>query len=383
MANAVISTFEIQNEIISQLQAANFDPDNDLTVGALVGPFNDAIGTVNDQVINSRNRNILIYATGSDLEEKAAEFGVTKDNQSPPYDNTFTNFYVALRVGTAKDYTLDKNAPLVIPSNAISINDIDGNSFVAADDLLIEPDSFSVYSPISALENIAGGVPAGTIVVCSVDINLVENLDPAKAAALSFSCSNTSALTQSSTILTDTDLRDAALLRINSMNNTNRDAIRLALRSVGIEDITFKQDMFGYGTLGVIVRIGGSPRLSTAVIKNINNLLANVSPFTRVVEPEVISVKFTAYVTYKDATLITQTQSEILSSLRNYFLTFDLGSSLDPIAINELMTNITNVDTFEIKCIFLDGRPCVRTRQNALSDQIFSLDETTPMVFVA
>ncbi len=382
MPNSFLQRIDVSNEIDNQLLASGFDTNADPVLSALMSPLKDAMGDVIDQQISQYNRAVLALCSERDLDEKAMEFGVRRGSIGVPFDDTFTNFYVYLTKDKAKDFTLNTDEPLVIPPRALTITDINNSEFFVQTAIVIEPESSTGFAPIIGTSAGSISVGANSLTKIKVDLTLIQNANPTKVQGLTFGCNNKKVIGVPNPIVSDQDLRDAAFLRINSMNNTNRDAIRLALNRVGISDIRFKQDMFGVGTLGVVVRIGNSSKISSTTIRAINNILTNIVPFARVVEPETLLVKLSVRIGYKASADIISTKTQVMTTIQGYFRELDIGNYLDPMEIENRVNNIETVEDFKINCVFIDDRPCIKSRQPAMEDQIYMLDANEPITYL-
>jgi hypothetical protein len=383
MPNQLIDTEEIVEKVTDQIENAGYDIDTPASfTGALITPLLDALSDINDNVISSYNRSVLGLAVNEDLEEKTVEFAVAKNSPVQLFDDTHDNFHVFMAANTAKFYAIDQNSPITIPATAVQISSTDGNTWSVTEDIVFEPDAFSAFVPIISNEALNVAVGIGAIGAITVDYTAVINLDLTKSDELQFGCKNNKIISPETVIENDADLRSAAVLRINSMNNTNRDAIRLVLTKYGITDIEFHQDAFGNGTLGVLIRSANSTRFAESTIKSLNNILTNISPGSRILEPDLLVVRFIFDATYIDPADIDNTKAEILTNLNTYFNGLNRGSPISPDVIIETMQNINNVRTFNINCIFVDDRKVVTTRQNALADQLFVLDEDAPISYL-
>lgn len=383
MPNALISSERIITEFDNQMISNGFDQYSSPFIASLTDPIK---GTIRDIAANLEayyNRNMLEFAANTDLDEKAAEFGIIRGESGIPFDDTLTNFYVTLKTGLAKDYTLDVNSPLVIPRTAISIVDINGIGYSVPEDLVINPNEASVFSPISANSGVTNSVPVGSITTIFVDYTKLINFNNTKTD-IDFGCYNNKALTGAINTYSDDGLRDAAFLRIQSMNNTNADAIRFHLANYGITNVKFIKDMFGYGTLGVVLKIGGSPLISSNTIAILNDVLTNICPFVRVVTPDVLTVRLSINVIFsKNTPNIEVVKTDIVNAINEHFLTFEIGQQLNPQIITDKISNISYVEKINIKCMEIDDRPCLLTIQPALDDQIFALSLNSPITFTA
>jgi hypothetical protein len=383
MPNTLLNADKVTDELNQQLTNGGYDVENSPFAAGLVTPFNEVVEDIVNQVRSYYNRSVLSLATGTDLEEKAVEFSVTKGVTGIPFDDTYTNFNVSINEGVAKDYTVDINAPLIIQANAITITDTSGNQYSAAANVIIDPETFSGYIPINATSSITGGVAANTITNCDIDLSSVLNLDPTKIENIAFSCNNNKALTSPNPTVTDDQIKDESFRRINSMNNTNEDALTLALNKFGIFDITYKRDMFGYGTLGIVVKIDGNPLISDSTIIVLNNIISNITPFVRIVVPDVMVVKLTVRATYVEGTVIEDAKNSILSTIQTHFAQLDLGDPLQLGPLKDSVLALEEVDSFDIICTFVDDRAVLNVTQRILSDQIFALAEETPILYTA
>jgi uncharacterized phage protein gp47/JayE len=180
---------------------------------------------------------------------------------------------------------------------------------------------------------------------------------------------------------TDSDLRDRAILRVNAMNNTNEDAIRLALRDIGITDVTMKRDMYGFGTIGIIVRINNSPKISLTTANTLNNIVTNICPGARIVVPEYMAVQLVLNVEFANINQIDSTKTSIYNNIVTYFNNLGPGDSLRPDNISQTIQSVNNVTSVDIRCIFIDGRKAVVGTQTALSDQNFVLASDAPITY--
>lgn len=384
MPNVLLNNDELIELIETEHDRSGVDSSVPLTfTNSLTEPYKISISRVNDQVSQYYNRNILELATDADLDEKVVEYGVERSSPSLASDDTYTNFNIFILDGLANEFALDINSPLVIPADAITVRDINGNEYIVNSEIVIEPEASSGFAPITATTTETGEVGAGEINVCIVQFDQIANFDPTKTEGLVFGCRNNKALVSEYADDSDQSLRDRAILRINSMNNTNEDALRLALLNYGIDDVTFKRNMFGFGTIGILVRIGGTAQISETTVTTLNNIIANVTPGARIIVPEYMVVNLALDAEFADGTLSDDTKIEILNSVITYFGELDPGMALDPTAITDVITNITNVSKATLRCMKIDGRKCVLKKQMALSDQQYVLDEVEPIVYVA
>jgi len=374
MPNTLKDGSELRQDTIEKLNRVGYDVENSPSTSALINPMLELLSELTNTVVRYYNRSVLLLATDEDLEEKASEFNITRETSDAPSDNSETNFHIDIVTGKARDYVLDINSPLVIPPNAISISDDDDNTYTISESVVIEPDSFSDYLPISANFTTDTDITANSISNIIVDYDMISNLDPTKVDNLEFTCNNNEAILSSSSISTDQEIKDAAYLRVNSMNNANTDAIRLQLKKMGINNVTFKKDMFGAGTLGLILTVANSSTLSDTAVASINNAIANVTPFARVVVPEVLKVKMKVQADYVDSSKIEQTKTDIKSEIQGYFDTLSMGKPMVPTTIENNVKNIDNVSDFFIRCLKIDDRPALVAIQRIVSDQIFEID---------
>ena len=375
MSNSILDASTLISEVEDQLNINGYDIYTDPMLGALISPILELVGSSIRQVVNYYNRNVLMLASGSDLTEKVYEFGITKQNGAVPVDDTFTNFHVDIMTGIAKDYIIDINSPLVIPAEHVIITDINDNTYTINTPISINPDASSGYVGITGDDIIVDDIDANTITNITINYNYVSNLDTTKVDSLEFKCNNNKAIITTPGLLTDADVKDAAYLRIQSMNNSNKDAIILQLKKLGINDVIFKKDMFGAGTLGIILSVGNSSAISESAISIINNTVANVAPFARVVVPEVLKVRLTVESEYADVSKIDESKENIKRIIQEYFDSLILGQSLQPNAfINNVLESTENVTSLKCRCLFIDDRPALITNQTCLSDQVFEFD---------
>ena len=375
MPNSLIDSNRIITEVEDQLLKSGYDIDNDPMLSALVNPILKLLTTIVNQVARYYNRSVLTLASGEDLQEKSGEFAVSKTDGAVPADSSMTNFHVDIVEGVAKDYALDINSPITIPATAMLITDTEDNTYSVANDVVIEPSAFSGYVGISGNEIVTADIPANAIINITVDFDLIGNVDPAKIDDLEFKSNNNKSIVATPGLSTDTEIKDAAYLRVNSMNNSNRDAIRLVLKKLGISSITFRKDMFGAGTLGIILTVGQSSALSETAISIINNTVANVTPFARVVVPEVLKIRMTVEAAFADAATIEDSKTAIKQIVQEYFDGLQMGKQLVPENIkNAVESGVENVTSFKFRCIFIDDRPVLISPQPSLSDQIFEFD---------
>jgi hypothetical protein len=385
MPNQIFSSADLSKLIDSELSKGGIDASIPGTfTNSLVQPFKVAISTSNGNIINLYNRSILELATAKDLEEKVLEFGISRNTDVSNIQETSDNFYVYIKTGIASDYTLDITSPLVIPKENIRAADVNGNSYIINDDIILQPNSNTAFASIFSVNNINIAIPQGTITTLEyiIDDNII-NLNPAKANDLILGASNSKAIGAQTVSLSDSELRRKAYLRINSMNNNNEDAIRLALEQYNISDITFRYDHFGFGTLGILIRIGGSTALSRSSLDKLNNVVTNIVPFARVIVPEELVVKLQIDVKFNDGSKVSASKDNILVMIQNYFLDLNIGNYMDPADIISLIQTDENVLKSSIRCIFIDNRKAIIRRQYALSDQIFVLDQVTPIEYTS
>lgn len=385
MPNQLLSNGELSRNLKGELERSNILIDQPGTyTHSLITPFINNISSVNTNVLNYYNRGILELATDEDLTEKASEFGVNRGFNNSLVDTSQNNFNVFITNGTASEFALDTSQPIVIPKTNLTIRDNDGNEYVALSNIVIQPDAFAGFTGISAASSQIDNVPPNTIntVFVVVDDN-ITNLNPAKADEIEFGCNNNRSITSDGVVATDQLLRRRAFLRINAMNNTNIDALRLALEQYGITEVTFLRDHFGFGTLGLIVRVGESPLLSQESLTKLNNIVTNIVPFARVIVPESLIVRFTLEAQFDDGSQVAETKDEIYGTVQDYFDNLDLGQSINPTDIESAIANIENVLKIKLRCMSIDGRKCNVRKQFALQDQIFVLDDTDPITYTA
>lgn len=383
MPNTLLNSTELIDMMEEEFDSQGFVVNSPLSyANSAFNPVKTAITRVNDRVVGAYNRYILEFATGEDLAEKVAEFGVSRQSPTAPADSTFTNFNVYFLKGVSRDYLIDKYQNLVIPKDNVTISDTDGYSYTITEDLVFEPNAFSAYTPIVASSTTKSVISVNTITVVSIrGLENLTNVDLTKLEDMQFGCTNAKAIIATTRITTDVELRNQAFLRIHSMNNTNEDAILLALRTYGITDVTFKRDMYGFGTIGVLVKINGSALISETTASTLDSVIRNVCPTAKIVLPEFLIVNMSISATFDDETLIDQTKAQIFTDVTSYFTNLEIGQGINSNSIQDIIRRVSNVENATVRCIKVDGRMCILGMQRALADQLFVLSANTPISY--
>jgi uncharacterized phage protein gp47/JayE len=358
---------DVYNTLLSQMTSAGLVVTTDVTLTGLVDVFSARLSelyTNQDSILNAFR---LTTAAGTSLDILANDKGITRYRSNSISDLSTTNFKFYLPIGkVGADYALDMNLPLVIPAG----QQISGGdwTFITTESAIIMPDANSGYCGIQAIVRINADVIVNSLLTHSVSLPSIGNIDMTKSPQIM--CKNDRTIVVQPIVETDAALRMRVLNRVNSMNNSNNDAILLALKAIGISEVNFRQDMFGIGTVGIELLTGGSI-LSNEMLDAADNVIKRISPYARVIRPEYMAVQMCFSIQLNNYDNKDSTTGEIISNIYNYFDGLTMGSTLNVSTLLSLASIVTNVKTVKLATMMIDGRRVAITNQIASPTEQF------------
>lgn len=319
-------------------------------------------------------------AIGVDLDEWCRLFGITRGATQPAADTSATNFrfYLADNL-TASDITEDRNGFIIPAGQRIS----DGtNEVVTISDAVFTPFSNSAYTSFVSASNRAVNIATGQLRFHNVDLEryLGDNLrDDVEVDLL---CTNDKAISTGKTSESDQQLRTRWYSKVQSLNNSNENAILFELQSIGIPNARFMQNYYGVGTLGVVLETG-TQVLSDTILEIANATIARITPYARVIRPEYVSVRIQMRIEVDNIDQVDIIRQNAVDAIYEFFRTLNVGQSLSLIDLKKAIENVTGIVRSTLTCIFLNGRKALlNTVHKADKDQKFVLALNNPIEFV-
>lgn len=373
MALIAKSSYDVYNDLITAFNTTGIPLSSDPTITGMTEIYSRHFGELytNQERIAGSFR--LASAVGNYLDIIAQSYGLERYRTSTIGDLSTSNFRFYLPIGkTARDYTLDKDQPLVIPAG----QEIMGGDWVfyTTGPITIHPDANAGYGNITASTRKQAEITGNLLVKHNVVLDTIENIDMSTSPELF--CTNDRSIPVLPEIESDESLRLRVSNRVNSMNNTNEQAILLSLKAIGITNASFRKNMFGAGTLGVEL-LTGDGILADEVLDAAEANIKRIAPYARVIRPEYMACQMCYRIVLNDYTIQDKTISEILTNLNDYFDNMRLGSQLTFDTLVRAATAVNNVKSAKIITMKIDGRRTALTNQLATPTERFILPENS------